>query len=63
MNQKKYFTITAIIFLIIALLHLFRIIYGIEAVFGGWNVPLYFSWIGFIVAGFLSFSGFKLLKM
>lgn len=63
MNSKIYFKVTAIIFLIIALLHLFRIIYGIEAIFGGWNVPLHFSWIGFVVASFLSYFGFKLLKM
>lgn len=63
MNSKIYFTITSIIFLIIALLHLLRIIYGIEAVFDGWNAPMYFSWIGFIVGGILSYLGFKLLKV
>ena len=58
--QKTYFPVTAVIFLAIAVLHALRLVYGWEAVIGGWAVPMWFSWLGVIIALFLSFQGFSL---
>ena len=61
-QQKNYLLVTAVIFLIIAVLHLLRIVLGWHAEIGGWTVPMWLSWIAVLVAGFLSYSGFKFSK-
>lgn len=60
MHQKTYFTLTGLIFLIIAVLHLFRLAYGWEAQIGGWDVPMWLSVVAFLLSGFLSYSAFRL---
>ena len=50
------------IFGLIALLHLARALARIEAVFGGWAVPLWLSTAAFVVAGALSLWFFLLAK-
>jgi len=60
MKQKTYFIIAAIIFLIVAILHLLRAISGLPLIFGVWELPLWLSWIAFIIAGFMSYVGFTL---
>ena len=62
MENKNYLTITAIIFSIIFVLHVMRILLGWEAQIGGWMIPLWFSWIGILVSGYLAFAGFKMTK-
>ena len=57
MNTKTYSLVTGVIFLIIAVMHALRIVYGWEAMIGGWAVPIWFSWIGVLLAGFLSYTG------
>lgn len=56
---KKLYT-TAVIFLIIAVLHLMRVVLGWYAEIGGWTVPFWLSWVAVIIAGFLAYVGFKL---
>ena len=63
MNQKSFNLITALIFLVIAILHLLRIVFGWSAVIGGWEVPQWVSWAAFLVAGYLAYEGFRLSKM
>lgn len=60
--QKTYFTVTAVIFLLIAILHALRLVYGWGAVIGSWAVPMWFSWFGIIITLFLSFQGFGLSR-
>ena len=55
MNKNQSLKLAAVIFTIIALLHLIRAILGFEVVFGSFRVPLYFSYIAFIVIGYLAF--------
>ena len=57
----KSFSITAgAIFLIIALLHALRILYGWEAVIGGLKVPTWISWIALVISGYLAYAGLSL---
>ena len=51
-----------LIFLIIAVLHLVRIILGWGAVIAGWVVPEWVSWAALIIAGFLAFHGLRLSR-
>lgn len=60
MQQKTYLTTAAVIFLIIAVLHLLRVLLSWSAIIGGWQVPMWLSWAALIVAGYLAYAGFKL---
>lgn len=53
---------TAIIFLIISVLHFARAFLGWEASIAGLVVPVWGSWVALVVSGFLAYSGFSLSK-
>ena len=63
MNQRFFNLIAGLIFLVIAVLHLLRIVFGWSAVIGGWVVPQWVSWLAFLVAGYLAYEGFRLGKI
>ncbi len=58
MNKNTYFKVTAIIFSIIGLAHLYRAIVGVPVTIGAVSIPVYLSWIGVIVAAFLAYQGY-----
>jgi hypothetical protein len=58
-DQKTYNTLTAVVFLIVALLHLLRIILGWPAQIGGLNIPIWASGLALIVTGALAYFGFR----
>ena len=60
MNQKTFSTVTLVIFSLIALLHALRLVYGWNAVIGGWSVPMWLSGLAVVLAGYLAYSAFKL---
>lgn len=60
MNQKSFSNVTLIVFLLIALLHALRLVYGWSAVIGGWEVPMWLSGLAVVLAGYLAYSAFKL---
>ena len=62
MNKKTYLSTAATIFLIVATLHLLRVIYKWEAVIGGWVVPQWLSIVAVVIIGYMSYQGFKLKK-
>jgi hypothetical protein len=54
MDQKTFTLVAGAIFAVVALLHILRILMGWPAVIDGWTVPMWVSWIAFVVAGGLS---------
>lgn len=62
MSSKVYYKATATIFLVIAVLHLIRIVNGWEAELDGWAVPMWCSYVAVLVAGYLSYRGFTTKK-
>jgi len=58
MQQRAYNTVTAVLFLVVALLHLLRIIFGWPAQIGGLSIPLWASWLALVVAAALAYLGF-----
>ena len=60
MNQKTFFNVAFIIFLLIALLHALRLIYGWNAAIAGWEVPMWLSGLSVVVSGYLAYSAFRL---
>lgn len=60
MDQKNYIVVTSVIFLIIFALHGARIFFGWDAMIGGWEVPMWLSWLAVAATGFLAYFGFSL---
>ena len=54
MKEDQLLKVGAVIFGVVGFLHLLRSIFSWELVLGNFNVPLYFSYIAVIVAGYLS---------
>ena len=55
-------TVTAGLFLIVAIAHLLRIILGWQVEIGGLSIPFWVSWLGVLVAGALAYFGFTLTR-
>ena len=60
MSKNTYLKTVGLIFLIIAALHVLRLLLGWEGVIGGWELPTWISWAAIVVAGWLSGPGFIL---
>jgi hypothetical protein len=56
--RKTYMTVTATLFLAVAIMHLLRIIFGWQVEIGGLSIPFWVSWLGVLVAGALAYFGF-----
>jgi len=50
--------VTATLFLVVAIIHLLRIIFGWSVEIGGLSIPFWVSWLGVLVAGALAYLGF-----
>lgn len=59
MKKKTYYATAATIFAIVALAHLVRALKGWEAVVAGASIPVWFSWVAVVLAGYLSVRGFQ----
>ena len=59
MSQKTFAVTTGVVFSLIAALHALRLLLGWEAVIGGWNVPLWLSWVAIAVSGYLAYTAFN----
>jgi len=53
---------TAIFFLIVAFLHLLRLIIGWEITMEGWPIPRWLNFIALLVTGYLAYEGFRLSR-
>ncbi|MCM8794357.1 MAG: hypothetical protein NC819_00910 [Candidatus Omnitrophica bacterium] len=60
MNQRTFNQVAGGIFLIVAVLHVLRLVCNWEAVIGGWHVPMWGSWLALALAGFLAYTAFRL---
>ena len=59
MNTNSYLKISGAIFGIIAALHALRLFYAWSAQIGDFSIPMWFSALALLVAGFLAFTAFK----
>lgn len=62
LNQKTYLQVTGLLFTVGAVVHLIRIVLGWEGSLAGWIVPGWISWIAVVLAGYLAYSAYKLMK-
>lgn len=59
MSASSYSRLVAVIFAVIALLQLVRAVAGWPATVGGIEVPVWPSWVAFVVATALAWLGFN----
>ncbi len=57
-SERTLLNVAGIIFLVVALAHLTRIAFGAELILGPYDIPVWLSWAGVIVAGYLSYASF-----
>jgi len=60
MKAQTYFLVTAVIFAVIAIGHVFRLINGWDFIVGSTSLPLSFSIFGVIIPGSLCIWGLRL---
>jgi len=58
LSRKTYMTVTATLFLVVAIVHLLRIIFRWQVEIGGLSIPFWASWLAIPVAGALAYFGF-----
>ena len=62
MTHQTFSLVTAVIFLLIALLHAVRLLRGWQVTIEGAVVPIWISWIGLAIAAYLAYQGFRLAR-
>jgi hypothetical protein len=62
LKRDTYFTVVGLIFAVVAAFHLLRILNGWSAQIGSYIVPIWLSWVGFVVASYLSSISFMQKK-
>jgi hypothetical protein len=62
MTVQSYAAATSIIFLLVGVLHLVRVVLQWDVMIGTWHFPIWASVVAIIVAGFLSFAGYRLYR-
>lgn len=62
MNQRTYLQVTGLLFSLAAVVHLLRAVFGWEVSIAGWMIPGWLSWIAVVVAGYLAYCAYKLMK-
>jgi len=62
MNAYSYFLISGIFFAAVAVIHLFRLIYGWAFTIGDFSAPMYVSVFGLLIPAALSAWGLRLSR-
>lgn len=62
MKAKEYIKVTSWLFALIFVVHVLRLFNSWEAFIGGFEVPLWWSWIAVAISGYLAYFGIKLSK-
>ena len=57
-RERSYLLVAGVIFTIVTLAHLWRLFSSASLVIAGWEVPLWLSWIGVMLAAYLAYSSF-----
>jgi len=62
LNQRTYLQVTGLLLSVGAVVHLLRVLLGWEANLAGWEVPIWLSLVVMVIAGYLAYSAYKLMK-
>ena len=59
MKKNTALMIAGIIFGVVSIVHLLRSLFAVDIIIGGYIIPMWVSWVGFVVAFTLSVFMFK----
>ena len=62
MSPRIFLRIAGTIFGLVALLHVFRLLFAWDVVIGNFTFPVWPSWIAPFIAGYLAYEGFRLSR-
>ena len=62
MDYKKYCIFSGILFALVALAHLFRVVYSVSVQVDGSELPMFVSWVGFVIPAGLAVWAFRLSR-
>jgi hypothetical protein len=62
MSQKAFSLTAGVLFLLIALGHLLRVVFGVSFVVHDIPIPIWASLVAAVVMGFLSYEGFHFAR-
>ncbi len=62
MSQHAFELLAAVVFLLIAIAHVLRVIFGVAVVVYSIPVPMWASGIAVVIMGYLAFEGFRLAR-
>jgi len=57
-SSRSLFFVVGVIMGIVAIVHFLRLVFGWAVVIGGWPAPMWVSWVGVIVAAYISYASF-----
>lgn len=57
-KQRNFFIIIGILLSIVMIAHLLRALFNVNLSIGLWMVPIWLSWVAFVVTGFLAYTSF-----
>ena len=60
MSQKIFSLVAGVFFLLVAVAHLLRLAFGASVVVQNTSIPIWVSWVAFIVTGYLAYEGIRL---
>ena len=60
MRHNQYCVVSGVLFILVALAHLLRIVYGMSIQIDEYSVPMLASWLGLIIPAGLAFWAFRL---
>ena len=59
-RERTYLMVAGVIFTIVAVVHIWRVFFGITVEIDGWTLPLWLSWIGVLITTYLAYTSFHL---
>jgi len=62
MKSKQVAKISAIVFLVIAIMQIIRVVLGWPAIIADFQVPIFVSLIAIVVAGYLAYENWKMAR-
>ena len=62
MDHKMYMKVSTAIFTVVAIVHAVRVYQGWGVMIGPYAIPVWASIAGVLVAGFLAWTGYKMIR-
>lgn len=59
-SSRVLFAVIGVIMGVVAIIHFLRLVFNWSVMISGWVVPMWFSWVGLIVAIYISYASFHL---